>query len=569
MNPFFGDERDVAMSSAEAARQSRQTRIARDLDQYLEPSLFGQPVQSQDWRNLAQQLDPSSYQEMENADPFGIDIGYEDVSIFDTILGPTDFYVDYYTINEFREVNRSQVLQRTVPVFQLAVTATLHESGVYHFLNVNQYIYTLFRAVCQRRGVDAMGEGYCQIRVEPFENMWNENRTQTYQHGFATTMTPLIDMELAIENILNSIQQSENTLELEDMDGVEIQYYFTFVLTRSSEDITPSVVTEAARLHHLKDRHKITKRGQQLALRRFTLLEQVRAETRGVVGNREQEITPEVLRDIRQVSSQKLRVTRDPEDEIRATRQRRENAREFAQQRQIEEDIDGLQYIQNVLNEPSSRLKRWYASMTPEQRAEKRRQYNRKQRAKNNQVRGIYEEYRKRLFHHTSVEEFFTYSKAILQVPNTYDQGYCLAMAFMRSQCCSVNIATGNVSESKANPHIRSDEELHWTKTVEVLAPYAKSFPRAYPFTKASNEQGYYQEIVLFNPYRNKSDERMDVRGCMRYENEVPAQEALDWYVAAQNFHAYVVHYFRLLYEGKGLGPLQLLRCYANLTIFM
>ena len=490
------------MSSAEARRRSAVP--SRGVEQYLEPTILGQPIiNTQDWLNLAQQLDPTTYQEMENADQFGIDIGYEDVSnAINTILGPTDFFDPYYTITEYRNINRSQVLQRTVPVFQVAVKAVLHPQGVLHYLNPQQYIYTLFREVCARQGIDPLGEGYCQIRVEPFENMWNENKTQTYQHGFATTMVPLQDMEVAIENILNSIAQSENALELEDMEDVEIQYYFTFVLTRSSEDITANVVTEATRLHHLRDRHKITRRGQDRAMLRFAMLEEHRNEQRGLLRNQERSVTPQVLENIRQrvpivhAMMQEERARRHRtmgriEEEMGRRVRRRNNAAQFAEQQQIQGAIDGdLQFVVDAFADQPTRLQRWYNAMTPEQRAERRRRYNRTQRAKNNTVRGIYEEYRKRLFHHQSVEEFFTYSKAILQVTNTYDQGYCLAMAFIRSQCCSIDIATGQVTESKPIPHVRSDDELHWLKTVEVLPAYKTSFPRAYSFTKDANVDG-------------------------------------------------------------------------------
>jgi hypothetical protein len=551
--------RNINMSSA----QSRAIDdYRRDVNQYLEPTLLGQGILSQNsLGSFTYDPDFSIYDGVEApyTDSFGIDISYPEEATLETLLGPNDFFEDYYSIEEFREVNRRQVLQQTVPVFQIALRTTLLQAGLNHYMTVEEYLYDLFRMVCQRRGIDALGQGYCQLRVEPFENMWDETRTQTYQHGFATVMTPLEEMNTAIANILNSISQSESELTLDDMLDVTVQYYFTFVLTRNSDQINANVVTEAASLHHLKDRHRLKRRGQMLALKRFTRLEEERRRRGGLLSRGEQYIRPDTLKRIRESARNDLR--RDLETERLEERRRRNNEAEFAQQEGLEQRVLNPDRPQRPYRPvqgrrgrlpregaPTTNLQKWYANMTPEERRARRREYNRRYR-NNNQIRGLYEEYRKRLFHHTSVEEYFTFSKAILQVPNTYDQGYCMAMAFLRSQCCVTEVQTGQMTESRAVEHIHSDDELHWIKTVEVLPQFAKSFLRPFSFTKRQNENGYYSEIVLFNPYRSKSEERTEVKGCMRYENEVSAQEALDWYVASQNFHAYVVTYFRLLYE--------------------
>lgn len=550
------------MSSAQAAQQD-------PLD-YLEPNLLGQPLRSNgawgdfEWQrqnDAASELGsiwsdfaPSTY----GSDIIGSDIGFPAEAEIQQILGPDiGFNQLRFDIDEWREINRRQVLQNAVPVFQIAVQATLISD---EYANVEDYLYDLYYYVCQRRGVDHLGTGYCQIRVEPFETADGEE-----QHGFATIMTPLVEMRQAIENILSSITQSDRTLELEMMLGVSVQYYFTFVLTTAQNGVNPDAVREASTLHHLKDRHPIKKRGQLMALRRFALLEERRQESQARNVPTDYAFNPGLLQQVRQQARQQVRdeMRRDREGEMLERKRQRENEREFRNNAQVERAVDGA----------GTRLQQWYDQMSPEERKRRRQTYyaNRKAKKKpQNQTRGLYEEYRRRLFHHTSVEEYFHFSKAVLQVPNSFEDGYCLAMAFLRSQCCSTHYATGETHESRPVEHIRDDSEMFLHKAVEVMPPFRKKFTRPFCFTKDRAEDGTYQEIVLFNPYRSLAEEKVEVRGCMRYENKVSDEEALDWYVAAQNFHMFVTMYFRLLYEDMefNLDPNdeEVLTYYATVT---
>jgi hypothetical protein len=524
-------EAQIPMSSAQAA--------ANDPFNYLQPNLLGQPLALNreddtisDIGSIYNDFAYSTY----GSDILGTDIEFPEEAEIQQILGPdVEFNQLRFDIDEWREVNRREALQNTVPVFQIAVAATLLSDD---YADVPDYLYDLFYYVCQRRGVDRFGEGYCQIRVEPFETSEGNEF-----HGFATIMSPLIETRQAIENIVASMFQSENVLELEMMLGVSVQYYFTFVLTSLENPINPNAVREATALHRSQDRYRISQRGQMVALRRFALIEDARAENRARNIPTEYAFNPEFLGQIRNEAriqvQEDLRV--DREEAFRQRRRRRNNQEAFAENEAVEEMVENA----------GTNLQQWYGRMTPEERTRRRQQYyqNRKAKRANNNVRGLYEEYRKRLFHHTSVEEYFHYSKAILQVPNTFEEGYCLAMAFLRSQCCATKVSTGDTEESKPKSHIERDEDLQWSKTVEVLPRYRKKFSRAYSFTKDKAEDGFYNEIVLFNPFRSHAEEKTEVHGCMRYENQVSDEEAMTWYAAAQNFHTFVVLYFRLLYE--------------------
>jgi hypothetical protein len=187
-------ERQLAMSSTQAALY-RTPNVP--LNRYVEPTLLGQNILSQSsigtFSVSSRASDIGSIWDMSasSQDLYGTDISYpDDSSLFDNILGkgsaPTtpcfvsqnltafyvgqnDFFDEPYTIDEYREVNRRQVLQQTVPVFQIALRATLLPLGVAEFTRVQDYLYTLFRYVCTRRGVDPLGQGYCQVRAPPLQ----------------------------------------------------------------------------------------------------------------------------------------------------------------------------------------------------------------------------------------------------------------------------------------------------------------------------------------------------------------------------------------------------------------
>ena len=161
-------------------------------------------------------------------------------------------------------------------------------------------------------------------------------------------------------------------------------------------------------------------------------------------------------------------------------------------------------------------------------------------------INGLYDTMKRKIFHHTALDEFFLHSKAVLEVPNTHAEGYCLAMAFIRSQARFYDLKTGDVREALVS-HQVSDDHMNdphcLLVTLPILPPYVVYLcgDTPYPFLKY-NETTQETEGVLFNPYRSReSTGKVPLaRGGMKYQNVLEKDEIQAWYRLAQNFHEYV-----------------------------
>ena len=146
----------------------------------------------------------------------------------------------------------------------------------------------------------------------------------------------------------------------------------------------------------------------------------------------------------------------------------------------------------------------------------------------NGEVHGLqYDKMKSRLFHHTSIEEFYLYSKAVLQVPNTWSQGYCLAMAFLKSQCRT--FSSDGVSIVETKPFASKLEDGEYPK-IPILEPYQHLSGQDCDFIQG-------EELVLFNPFKYASeDTESDVKYCLS-----PCESIVQrWYSAAKNLHLFV-----------------------------
>ena len=164
-----------------------------------------------------------------------------------------------------------------------------------------------------------------------------------------------------------------------------------------------------------------------------------------------------------------------------------------------------------------------------------RQRYNENKRAKraNNsgreETRGVYEDIKRRLFHHSSIEQFFRSSKAIDKVPNTWEEGHCLMMALLHSEL---------------RVYVTSNPELEIWESTPI--EYAFNTPEAYlyPIQPAYHAlcgkispfvDGYH--IVMFNPYKKVSKNR---EAKFKYDYEVTAEEKQIWFQAACSMHSLV-----------------------------
>jgi hypothetical protein len=161
---------------------------------------------------------------------------------------------------------------------------------------------------------------------------------------------------------------------------------------------------------------------------------------------------------------------------------------------------------------------------------------------------GLYDSMKRKIFHHTALDEFFLHSKAVLEVPTTHKEGFCLAMAFIRSQARFYNLKSGDVREVLVSHQI-SDNDMTDPHCLLVTLPILPTYVvylagKEFPFLKY-NEASQETEGVLFNPYRSRqtaaAPEHVPLaRGGMKYQNVLEQDEIQAWYRLAQNFHEYV-----------------------------
>ena len=171
-----------------------------------------------------------------------------------------------------------------------------------------------------------------------------------------------------------------------------------------------------------------------------------------------------------------------------------------------------------------TREKRIRTEWTPEQRA----RYNKNRRV-GNEVHGLtYDKIKSKLFHHTSIEEFYHFSKAVLLVPNTWSQGYCLAMAFIKSQCRTYLSDGSDVTETK--PFKLQAKEGDYYPHIPILPQYLEAIIGDCDFVEGD-------QLVLFNPFKYSSEEEeQDVKYCLK-PSDIIIQK---WYAAAKNLHLFV-----------------------------
>jgi hypothetical protein len=159
---------------------------------------------------------------------------------------------------------------------------------------------------------------------------------------------------------------------------------------------------------------------------------------------------------------------------------------------------------------------------------EERLRYNERRRElrKNGPTKGIYEDVKRKIFHHSSLEKFYQHSKAVLEVPNTWEEGYCIAMAFMKSEC-RIYSKDGSVYETYPSPY---QEDGHRYASCPILPQFSYLIGANCDFI-----QDNY--ILLFNPYKYPSEEPDEY---VKYALKPPLEIMRNWYLAARNLHEFV-----------------------------
>lgn len=178
---------------------------------------------------------------------------------------------------------------------------------------------------------------------------------------------------------------------------------------------------------------------------------------------------------------------------------------------------------------------------TPEQRAamNERRKENRKKK-KN----GLYSDLKSKIMHSHSQEMFYQQSNAVQAVPNSIEEGYCMAMSFMISQCRIYNVEDGSVYETIPS---ETQPETGRYAVCPIIAPFEHLEDQDCHFITAD-------KIILFNPYKFPSTEP---EPFIKYAISPPPHILQLWYQAAQNLHAFVEQEVGMELDPNNMASLQ------------
>ena len=230
---------------------------------------------------------------------------------------------------------------------------------------------------------------------------------------------------------------------------------------------------------------------------------------------------------------------------------RRALERAAAERRQIQMasrvQANGIRRNERAVARQTNRVALGLPAVAPEARGAKRpltadqkERYNRRRREKYHEqkdTRGVYQDFKRKIFHHTSLGQFFEHSKAVMVVPNTVEEGLCLAMALIRSEQRRYDLETFEIFEPI--PQALGDNTFRtfpFPDRVQGLLEHS----RHYSFLSRNEEEGVY-EGALFNTFKPmRRNEGEDAKGALKYSLDLTDEEVQSWYITAQGFVEYI-----------------------------
>ena len=391
----------------------------------------------------------------------------------------------------------------------------------------------------------------------------------SHMYDLTTAMVPIDDLqEEFMQNLENAMQSNKNGITFDTSQA--LRFRFTFVVPNG---VTPDLVTRTTAANRSMASNARQRQLSQPELnRRFTLMQEWEQENPSAS-------TQETILQRRRIRQE---IHREFVNERGFTRGPEAAAADAAVV-QAPEPYAGFELPLPAA--PAKRVRRKSNEIPAHQKRNRTAYYqqnaaqmaiyaeNRMKRANAANALGIYDIYKKRIFHHKSLDEFFLHSKAVLEVPTTHKEGHCLAMAFIRAQSRCYDMKTGEVREVLVSETIHDadiDAVGSLLMTVPILPPYyARLEGLKFSFLKQNAESGL-TEGVLFNPYRTRRvGEDPRTKGALKYQNVLELDEIQAWYALAQNFHEYVQTVIQESYPEVGLlnpNKEEILQFYADVT---
>lgn len=343
-------------------------------------------------------------------------------------------------------------------------------------------------------------------------------------NDLVTAMSPLTAISDEFEVSVELYEQSED--EIDPRIQAEIEFRYTFVIPESRV-ITPDMVRATTiAFRSLDSRGQPAPINHENTQARFMAMQALRGGRRSVRNID----TPLNLRRQALQAAAKERARIKQAVRQNATLVRR-NAREVARQEQRVQV--GLPAAQPEGRRPKRALS-----------ADQKARYNAKRRERYHEqhnTRGIYQEFKRKIFHHSSLDQFFEHSKAVMIVPNTTEEGFCLAMALMRSEQRLYDLETFEIYESfPESTGSRSFRTFPFSPRIKGLLEHS----RHYSFL-SRDEDGTFSGC-LFNTYKPmRRNEGEEAKGALKYSLDMDNEEIQSWYFAAQGFVEYVIAYMQ------------------------
>lgn len=153
-----------------------------------------------------------------------------------------------------------------------------------------------------------------------------------------------------------------------------------------------------------------------------------------------------------------------------------------------------------------------------------------------------YHEMKKKMFHNRTLNDFFTYTKSVLEVPHT-ENGFCFPMAFLKCQL-RILLMEDDVEEIQAKKSIK---ELEETGNTDWMTAHDEFDPYICPALRQNGlERDFFTReddcrFYPFNPYKQLKQRHPD-----QFDEYAKTTEEynIDWYLAATDLHAQVENHF-------------------------
>jgi hypothetical protein len=408
-----------------------------------------------------------------------------------------------------------------VPIYNFSVRFRVDDPNV----DMNMVQRAALQAILNTQPIfghsNALNNVYGQVRLLriPAAGMTND---------LVTAMSPFDDISDEFEVSLELYEQSED--EIDPRVQAEIEFRYTFVFPDNNQ-VTPEMVRATTiAFRSMQSGSGSPRINHTNTQARFMAMQAIRG----------QRTNPRIADTPIGQRNAALQLAAEERRQIKlAARNQayaiRKNARDLSKQTTKARKRVALGLP--AVGPPDRGVKR---PLTADQKA----RYNQKRRERYHEqkdTRGIYQDFKKKIFHHTSLDQFFQHSKAVMVVPNTHEEGLCLAMALLRSEQRLYDMQDFEIFESTPeSTGSRSFRTFPLSDRVKGLLEHSPH----YSFL-ARDEDGTYSGCLFntFKPMRRNEGE--DAKGALKYSLDMTDEEVQNWYFTAQGFVEYITESMR------------------------